>query len=161
MTKKSAGRQMRDAQDKKTPNHPGKWEDVIEINNSIGHMLLTSRSIIQHHQSDPTLIEHSPNRLNYLNALNAVITNFTVSSDTLIALKNKIAGRAGIVKDPDEAMDLLSIHVSHSELLTKIDTVYRPSLVILQEQMNIARNARTNAQAASVVENPTTASTSV
>lgn len=146
MTKKSAARLMRDEHNKNTPNHPGKWEDVIGINQSIAHMLMSSKAVIQHHQADPELIQHSPNQQVYVDALNSVATNFTTFSTDLIALKNKIGERKGPVTDPNEAMDLLSIHVSHSELLTKLDTVYRPSLVILQEQMNLARNARAQVQ---------------
>lgn len=146
MTKKSTARRARDEQSKNTPNHPGKWEDVIGINHSIAHMLMSSKAVIQHHQSDPELVQHSPNKQVYVDALNSVATNFTTFSTDLIALKDKIGDRKGPVIDPNEAMDLLSIHVSHSELLTKLDTVYRPSLVILQEQMNLARNARAQTQ---------------
>lgn len=169
MTQKSAARLMRDAQHAKGPKAPpdaGNWDNMKEQNQGIAKLLMSTRVAVDLHRGvDKDLIQHSPTPELYRDAYKAVAKNFVDLSKEVVALKDKIGDRSGPVTDPNEAMVLLDVAVGQHEVLEKLDGVYRPSLAILQEQMNVARNIRSQKtpapeQETAQVEQPTSADTS-
>lgn len=152
MAKKSQSRLNRDQQraqhatinglPQAKPKEAGNWNEATQLNTQIAGMLYSTRTVVDQHNREPDLVEYSPTPELFLNAKLAVEKNFTEMVGEVIGLKDQIKGRTGRVKDPDETVELLQVHIGHGELVSKLDGVFRPSLAIFQEQINVARGAR-------------------
>lgn len=151
MTKKSSGRQARDAQLAAHGNRaaartvaqraakpaPLTWEEPLSVNNHVKEILsMVKPHIDQAKQSAANgLAAFSPNINLLTTAFQNVEDEFKAINERNDQLRATIGDRKGKITDPNVAMEVLDIYMKHQEVATQLDTTFRPNLAILEEQL--------------------------